>query len=64
MSSEPTADVERHGKRDDYLINHTVQTLTWSNLSVNIFVARSAPRMVLSELDGLVSAGKSIQKDL
>ena len=64
MSSEPTADVERDGKRDDHLINHTVQTFTWSGLSAKIFVARSTPQVVLSELDGLVSAGKCIPQDL
>ena len=57
-------DIERDGKRDDYLVNHTVQNFTWSNLSADAQLGRSKTQTILSEVDGLVSAGKGIRIDL
>ena len=63
MKSESTVDLEHDGQRDDRLVNHTIQVFTWRKISVNVLLARSKPQMVLSELDGLVSAGKYFRND-
>ena len=64
MGREAIVDVERHGKEDDYLVNHAVQSFTWSNLSADVQLGRGKTQTILSEVDGLVSAGKSIRTDL
>lgn len=64
MGYETTGDIERDGKRDDYLVNHTVETFTWRDLSADVQLGRSKTQIILSEVDGLVSAGKGIRTDV
>ena len=58
MENEATVDIERDGKRNDYLVNHTVHNFTWRDLTADIRMGRNKTQTILSEVDGLVSAGK------
>ena len=57
--TETTIDIESHGKQDDYLTNHVLDSLSWENLHVNIPFARPSDHMILFGIDGMVSAGNA-----
>ncbi|KAL8793159.1 MAG: hypothetical protein Q9195_004271 [Heterodermia aff. obscurata] len=57
---EATGDIERNEEQDDTFMNTTVRALTWKNLHVEATASRSSPLTILSEVDGLVSAGEML----
>ena len=59
-----TVDIEREGKQDDHLTNHAIQNFAWKNIHVNVATSRNISKEVLTEIDGLVSAGKRHSHDI
>lgn len=55
-------DLERDVGGDAHLANHTVHSLSWEGIKVSLqdrFRSDLRPKSIISDVDGLASAGKS-----
>lgn len=62
-TSNGIVDVERDVGEDPHLANHTVHSLAWEGINVSIhhrFLSDLQPKPIISNVDGVANAGKSL----